>query len=499
MVDSRRVNKSVKTFMFYLTAFVFLILLITQATNPVVAEPSPQTAGARTSASITRLIAQPQLQALIAQAQAKGSVRVIVGLNINYQPEGRLRNPQAVQAQRSAIARAQETLLNQLAGHNVQAIRKYSFIPHLAMQVDAAALISLAANPSVTKIAADRVRYPSLLESVPLIGAPFAWSYGYTGAGQTVAILDTGVDKTHPFLAGKVISEACYSTTNPLDYAASLCPGGVAQSTEPDAGLNCTVVSICLHGTHVAGIVAGKDDGSIGFSGVAKEASIIAIQVFSYFSDCNCIGAYDSDILAGMERAQMLNGAFNVAAINLSLGGEPYNTQAQCDTNNPGYVDAIASLRAANIATAIAAGNDYSASSVDVPGCITGALSVGSTQDGSLGTTVDQVSNFSNSASFLSLLAPGQFIYSAIPGGGFENLAGTSMATPHVAGAWAVLKSANPSATVDQVFNALAATGKPVTDPRNGITKPRIQLDRAARMLAGSKLYFPLILENTLP
>jgi subtilisin family serine protease len=100
------------------------------------------------------------------------------------------------------------------------------------------------------------------------------------------------------------------------------------------------------------------------------------------------------------------------------------------------------------------------------------------------------VSSFSDSASFLTLLAPGQYIYSSVPGGGFATMMGTSMATPHVAGAWAVLKFARPSATVDQTLYALSATGKPITDPRNGITKPRIRLNTAADLLIDLGTYF---------
>jgi subtilisin family serine protease len=121
---------------------------------------------------------------------------------------------------------------------------------------------------------------------------------GYSGAGRTVAILDTGVDKTHPFLSGKVVSEACYSTNSAT--TTSLCPGGVSQSTAAGSGVNCpTSIGGCNHGTHVAGIAAGK---GATFSGVAKDASIIAIKVFTQFNtvaDCGgtapCILAYSSD------------------------------------------------------------------------------------------------------------------------------------------------------------------------------------------------------------
>jgi subtilisin family serine protease len=90
---------------------------------------------------------------------------------------------------------------------------------------------------------------------------------------------------------------------------------------------------------------------------------------------------------------------------------------------------------------------------------------------------LDVVSSFSNSASILSLLAPGAMINSSVtPGNGFQNFQGTSMAAPHVAGAFALLKEAGPSLTVSQMLNSLQSTGVPVLDDRNGITKPRIQI-----------------------
>jgi hypothetical protein len=84
----------------------------------------------------------------------------------------------------------------------------------------------------------------------------------------------------------------------------------------------------------------------------------------------------------------------------------------------------------------------------------------------------------------LKLLAPGSDIYSSVTGGGYEFKDGTSMATPHVAGAWAALKSKKPTATFDEVLAALTSTGLSITDPRNGLARPRIRLDQAAAALS---------------
>ena len=147
---------------------------------------------------------------------------------------------------------------------------------------------------------------------------------------------------------------------------------------------------------------------------------------------------------------------------------------APCDTNP--LKPLIDQLRNASIATVIAAGNGARTDTgvfvpgIASPGCISSAVSVGATTKG------DQIAAFSQTAPFLSLLAPGVDITSSVPGGGFLALNGTSMATPHVAGAWAILKQLSPGASVATVLGTLAATGRPIADARNGVTTPRIRI-----------------------
>ena len=434
---------------------------------------------------------------LLKKAQQNGTVMVIVGLKTPpFQPEGKLNSAAAVDAQRVAIKTAQSSLLSRLTGVQAGSVKQFETIPFMALQVNAEGLAALAADPEVISLEEDVAVPATLTESTPLVRAPEAWAAGGSGSGQVVAVLDTGVDKNHPFLTGKVVSEACYSTTNGPYHATSVCPGGANSTAAGSAmpyGSGICPTGECDHGTHCAGIATGKASGSYTYNGVAKDANLIAVQVFSKVADdTSCGGAaynpcalsFTSDQILGLERVYALRSTYSIAAVSMSLGGNRYYDHASCDSANAAEKSAIDTLRSAGIATVIASGNNGYTDSMGAPGCISSAISVGATGDGSGGATVDVVCSYSNSVSFLNLLAPGSKITSSLPNNSSATWDGTSMATPHVAGAWAVLRSAAPAATVDQILNALTSTGVSVTDSRNSVTKPRIRVMEALTALS---------------
>ena len=397
-------------------------------------------------------------------------MRVIVELGSpRVEPEHRLPGPGAIAAQRSRIAADRAALRGALRGLRHRVLRELRTIPYVGLEVDHDALRMLDALPGlVTRVYESKSYAPSLAQSAPLIRAPNAWNAGWDGTGQVIAVLDTGVDKNHPFLTGKVVSEACYDTS-----PNSSCPNGLDTDTGAGAGVACDFAPECFHGTHVAGIAAGN--GAI-FDGIARGASLAAIRVFS-LSLCNgnpCARARDMDIAHGLERVLDLSATLQIAAVNMSLGGDRFF--APCDTESPMMTAVIQNLREAGIATVVSSGNDGYIDSMSFPACISSAISVGSTTDGSGpgGTPADEVSLFSNSASFLSLLAPGQWVTSSVPGGGFSTFEGTSAAAPHVAGAWAIARQANPTASVDDILGGLRNTGRTIFEPGNGLSFPRI-------------------------
>src|SRR5262245_5906074 len=422
----------------------------------------------------------------LAEAAARdGRTRVIVRLDAPAAagPE----TPPQRALRRAAIASAAERVLARIGG--ATGLRRYAALPLLALEVSPRELAELGASADVLALEPDRPLWPRLAESVPLIGANLSTSAGYDGRGQAVVIVDTGVESTHPFFGGRVVAEACFSSGRD-------CPNNQNTQFGSGAAAPCTYGSECFHGTHVAGIAAG-DNGT--FRGVAPGASLIAIQAGSKLTGAACGGAgspcvtiYTSDAIAALDYAtDTLSASYAIAAVNMSFGSSGASSESSCDAGNGPFRVAIDAARAAGITSVAAAGNDSSTTIVDAPACISIAIAVGATLD-----TSDSVWIKSNSASPLDLWAPGTNICSSDLegtsalrcwsnlGGTYAIHSGTSMSTPHVTGAFAVLRQADPGASVAQLKRALESTGVPVTDPRNGLVRPRIQVDAAVRSLA---------------
>jgi len=419
--------------------------------------------------------AAPVSRAVREKLLETGTARVIVKLRMPtaHRAEGRLDRAKK-RTQRRNIADRQERLINRLSGKGMRVVHRFRTVPFVALEVDAAMLARLeASHLDVERIAADRLAKPTLAESVPLIEGDLPWTTGLDGSGYAVAILDTGVDTNHEFLTGTVVDEACFASGDTGEPGN--CPNGQAIQIGAGAGVNCNYApSACRHGTHVAGIAVGAGPD---FSGVAPGADLIAVQVFhsttlcGLFEENPCARAFFSDVAAGLEHVYDLAGQHNIAAVNLSLGASFAATSA-CDADDPELVALIDNLASVGIATVISSGNGGLADAIDFPACISAAISVGAS------TKTDEVVYFSNVSNDLDLLAPGDAITSSVPGDLYAIFGGTSMAAPHVAGAFAVIRQATPGATVAEILASLVSTGRPVIDTRSSslITKPRIRV-----------------------
>lgn len=443
---------------------------------------------ALTNSSLSTTARAPISGELASHVSARGSASVIVGVAATAVPEGIL-DGTAISVQRAALARTLDDVTARAVSAGIEVGERFTTVPYFTARVDAGSLRTLAALPGVTSIHENEAFSAQLLDTVPLVGAPPSWSAGATGAGWTVAVVDTGIDKTHPFLAGKVTSEACYSGgggTLPPGFS-SVCPGGVFQSTAVDSGVPCTPDAFCAHGTAVAGVAAGAN-GAAGLNGVAPGANLISIQVTTRLENCvpggiSCLIFVESDLIRALERILVLAGPGNVngvAAVTTSVGSGRFLSQVTCDALFAPIKAAIDNLRSLQIPVIVAAGNATYTDGLFAPACISSAVSGGAT------TKADAMAWYSNRAPFLSLVAPGGdgltdagAIVTSLPGGAYGLANGTSMAAPHIAGAWAMLKQAVPGATVSQVRAALRGTGAMIPDAATGQGHPRLNVNAA--------------------
>lgn len=421
---------------------------------------------------------------------------VIVELNV---AQTTTRNGLAV-AQTFDIQQAQSSLNSAMSSYNGFITQSYQLLPMVAMTVDEATLNYLNTSPLVRAVYPDQLRYLHLDFSTPIVGSTTANTNGLDGTGQTIVIIDNGVEATHDFLGGRVVEEACFSTQGSTFFGTttSNCPNGTttqygAGAASPSACIanlmnlgqaQVTAEDNCSHGTHVAGIAAGNDGSGFGsiFDGVAPNANIIAINAFhTLHMDNGRMSATDSDILRALEYVLSLTDTYDIASVNMSLGGGRYYNI--CDGTYPFYVNVVAQLEAAGVAVIAASGNNGYTDSMSAPACVSNIISVGATTTdwNGQGTEdrVEEGGHTMNSTSFLDFLAPGYSILSSEVNNGYGIKGGTSMATPHVAGAWALMGQLSDIATVDQIQAVLSGTGTSVIDPRNGLTFPRINVDIA--------------------
>lgn len=473
------------------------------------------------SAQPTVLLANPlNLNSALQPVEQSGDFRrVLVELDIPYQPEERL-NSIARQEQRDRIKAAQTRLMLAMSWRMFRTTRvqRFTSIPYLSLTLPTSSIPALQSEARVRSVKEMSFFFPTLDNSTSVIGVPEAQSHGYDGTGQVIAVLDSGTDYDHTHFLGKVVSEACYSSEAigvfPNFNVHSACPGGVLSSVAPGSGINCTLRgsawppagAFCFHGTHVSGIAVGNDPGGP-LDGVASAASLVSMQIFSVIeytgvgvNPCGgnpaCISSTSGNLILALERVLLLKqGGMDIAAVNMSLSGALYNDEALCDSDNAAIKLVIDNLRAEGVATVIATGNNGTRTAIGSPACISTAIAVSATDN------LDNIASFSNISPLLELLAPGLSVVSALPEAGTNSTtgagSGTSMASPHVAGAWAILRQQDPLGSVAEILARLSAASTSVDDGRAAGVEtgmPRINVGRSFRMDFGdAPLPYPVL------
>ena len=382
-------------------------------------------------------------------------------LSYNYQ-NGNDMKKQMIRKQQDTVLRNLKlksqgdlTLLSE--DHEFELTNTYITVNGFAGKLKKSAYQKLKDNPNVLKIYKPYPVIAFLSDSAAMVNATRVWSLIYnstniTGKGETICIIDSGVDYTHialgncstnTFTAGN-----CSKVINGYDF--------VNDDNNPldDYG----------HGTHVAGIVASND--TI-YKGVAPDAGIVSVKVLGADG-----GGNSGDLISGIDWC--VNNALNlnISVISMSLGSLSLFT-THCDNNDPLLTSSIANAIAKNISVIAATGNSQSKTSITSPACISNVTAVGAVKKSD---TIHY-----NRNNITDLLAPGFQITSTVPKGsctnchssGFRTLSGTSMSAPHVAGAFALLRQykrqeQNQILTPFEIQDNLNDTGKQIDDTGGG-------------------------------
>jgi subtilisin family serine protease len=443
--------------------------------------------------SASRAHVSGQAQHIMQRGNPNDTVRILVSLVRTPSARQQL-SPLGIQLRKRAVRSTQIGFVGRQGNRFVPYAQQPTLAPIVMGTMRRQDVALLAQDAEVVSIEEDELMPMLVTRSTTLIGATVANSSGFDGTGMSIAVLDTGVLKTHEFLAGKVVAEACFS--NYYSGETSLCPSGtnttIDVANDVGSAQPCTVVANCDHGTHVAGIAAGKVTSS--YRGVAPGANIIAIQVFTYSG--SSIGTYTGNQVMALDWliTHINTPAWGtLAAVNMSLGNGLYTAACDASSSLTPYIN---DLRSLGVATVVATGNNSNSGAIARPACVSSAIAVGSSTSGGLPWNEDQVSSTSNSVPssanganangdrLIDLLAPGEVIKSSVSSStsAYDFKQGTSMAAPHVAGAWAVMKQLAPTASVSQILSWLYRSGNYLIDSRNSLSLPRISVSNAVRL-----------------
>jgi len=413
-------------------------------------------AAAALSGTAAPVSARGDWSALAAKA-TRGNVPVIVELAVaNAAAQLTSGDARSESAARASVVAARANLSSKLPARTARRLAPVGELPLVSLHASAAELATLRTTPGVASVVEDRSHgvgdLPSLSTAKAVTGVspatagpaatpasagqarpssasptgtsprgagtdqlPQWWDYyrigtdmarnlGWTGRGQTVAVLDTGVEASHSWLRGDVVWEACFST-GAQGYTGG-CPNGTATQSGAGSGRPCTYSTACAHGTHVAHTAAGAN-------GIGSGASIVAMQVFHYDPATRSPRTWDSDYIRALDYVYRLRGHYRFAAVNMSLGGGRHT--GYCDSAQSWVTYWINTLKNVGIATVISSGNENYANALGAPACNSRAVSVGNTtlDNNNYDAVLGYTRYGSNSNATLDLLAPGTDICSA--------------------------------------------------------------------------------------
>ena len=354
----------------------------------------------------------------------------------------------------------------------LNAKNNFTIVNSFLTDLDEKSLEKLKKNPNVEAIYFDKEYFVSLENSVIQTNATTVNAISFSnnllrGAGSSVCVLDTGINYSHPDFG------SCTSTTIHNGVCTKVRGGWDYLNSDSDP------YDDQGHGTHVSGIMGANGT----LLGVAPDVTIIPIKVCNSADPSSCSL---SAIISGLQWCANNATAFNITAISMSFATSVLYTSA-CDDSSS-LTSYVNSAFAKNITLIASTGNDGSTTGIGDPSCITNVTSVGAVSDSD--------ALIYNRNSITDILAPGVNINSTSWDQLYEVLSGTSMSTPHVSGAVAIMqqykKLEKGSYSLTTTINTALKQGKNISDSSSGLTFPRLNILASLINLDETQ---PLILE----
>ena len=469
---------------------------------------------------------------LIEVLPALGGRRVVVGLAIPIAAdEVQSYGDTGIDQYRDLAAAAKQEfsdLLEQRFSLSLsEEIESIDGMPYLTLPANAEVIAFLRELPIVRSINLETGGTALLNQSSNFVGANTAHSSSITGSGKRIAIIDTGVARSHPVFSGRVSSEACYSSGT-YSLIGDICNAGSYGSTTTNSGGPCDDDPDCYpgHGSHVGTILAGNSvspgGGVPSLKGIAYQSQLISVMALSRVdlnsSICGiqdpCYRFFESNVAAALSHIRGLTPK-NIASVNLSISlgtSASHFVSGTCDSSWPLIRDAVNLLVGDGVAVVAGSGNSGGAypNKMTAPSCLSNVTSVAATSKSS-----NTFQSWSNAASTLNMLAPGggntynyttsdcrsttpypynvtgPFVITdgiwagyyrpSICTSGYIRDSGTSMSSPHVAAAFALMEQKYPDASPTGIADWIEDSGVSVSFSQSGTsyTRPRLSISAA--------------------
>ncbi|MBD3252910.1 S8 family serine peptidase, partial [Candidatus Pacearchaeota archaeon] len=315
-------------------------------------------------------------------------------------------------------------------------------------------------NSNIREVRVSRPIKAFLQDSAGLVNATDSWninlsSQNITGIHETICVVDSGINFSHPDLAGKNMTPCL------IDCITDNCIENCSVYDDETDG----------HGTHVAGIAAASGT----LNGIAKGANLIGVKVLDNNGD-----GIEPDLIAGINWCVNNREAYNISVISLSLGTDcdlnpEYCYDHYCDAEENLLAEPINNATFYNISVITSTGNDGNTVNISSPACLSNSSAVGWSDKN------DNINSNSNRNNITDFLAPGSDINSTKSTGGYKVLSGSSMSCPHVSGAFALLRhyfrlQNNRIPEPSEIKDALNDTGIMINDSGTGLNFPRIDI-----------------------